>query len=106
MKFSIADIVITNLRTRLKLILLTGTTFLAMMLRGLSVPCVAPSKMFNRFAFNVVFPWVDTSAPNASSSMTMYQKSNTIAMNVAYAELEVKRTFSTATNVNVAIHRR
>jgi hypothetical protein len=79
---------------------------------------------FNRFAFNVVFPWVDTSAPNASSSMTMlasfishfipkifsfslfvqhnwkatcifrYQKSNTIAMNVAYAGPNFSRPFN------------
>ncbi|KAI5425787.1 E3 ubiquitin-protein ligase RZFP34, variant 4 [Lathyrus oleraceus] len=66
---------------------------------GSSVPCVAQSKMFNKFAFNAVFAWVDTSAPNASSLMTMYRRNNTIVMNVAYAELEAKRTFSTVTNV-------
>jgi hypothetical protein len=46
--------------------------------------------------------WVNISAQNATFMMTMYQRTNFTAMDVAYAELVVQRTSFTVTNADAA----
>ncbi|KAB5552354.1 hypothetical protein DKX38_009665 [Salix brachista] len=58
---------------------------------GSFVLCVTQNKKFNSNAFIVGCAWESTFAPNASSSMMIFQSSSTIAMNVASAELEGRR---------------
>ncbi|KAG6769754.1 hypothetical protein POTOM_025415 [Populus tomentosa] len=58
---------------------------------GSYVLCVTQNKKFNSNAFIVGCAWGSTFSPNASSSMTIFQSSSTIAMNVASAELEERR---------------
>lgn len=46
---------------------------------------------------------VNTSVQNATSLMTMYQRTNFTVMDVAYVELVVQRTSITVGNADVAI---
>ncbi|XP_048628018.1 E3 ubiquitin-protein ligase RZFP34 isoform X2 [Brassica napus] len=73
--------------------------FLGMMFQRLFARCVRQNKMFSRTAPVVAYVWGSTFAQNASSSMMIFPRSNTTAMNVGSAGPEEKKTSSIAKDV-------
>lgn len=76
--------------------------YLAMRFERLFVHFVALNKMYSKPALVAVFVWESTFVKNAISLMMMIQNSNTIVMDVVFAELVARIISSTVINVDVA----